>query len=154
MQYGRVCPQGPRGTWNDDEESWLFFYDDGVQGEDCLRVNIWTPGINDNKKRPVMVWLHGGGFVSGSCQEHRSYDGERLSRRGDVVIVSLNHRLGPLGYLNLAPYGEKYASSAHLGMLDIVWPWNGCATTLPISAAIPAMSLSSASPGAAAKWEP
>jgi para-nitrobenzyl esterase len=120
MQYGRVCPQGPRGTWNDDEESWLFSYDDGVQGEDCLRVNIWTPGINDNKKRPVMVWLHGGGFVSGSCQEHRSYDGERLSRRGDVVIVSLNHRLGPLGYLNLAPYGEKYASSAHLGMLDIV----------------------------------
>src|ERR1700687_4670798 len=56
MQYGRVCPQGPRGTWNDDEESWLFSYDAGVQGEDCLRVNIWTPGINDNKKRPVMVW--------------------------------------------------------------------------------------------------
>ena len=120
MQYGRVCPQGPRGSWDEDEESWLFCYDDGVQGEDCLRVNIWTPGINDHQKRPVMVWLHGGGFVSGSSQEHRSYDGERLSRRGDVVVVSLNHRLGPLGYLNLAPYGEKYASSAHLGMLDII----------------------------------
>ncbi len=120
MQYGRVCPQGPRGTWNEDEESWLFCYDDGVQGEDCLRVNLWTPGMNDHQKRPVMVWLHGGGFVSGSCQEHRSYDGERLSRRGNVVVVSLNHRLGPLGFLNLAPYGEKYASSAHLGMLDII----------------------------------
>jgi para-nitrobenzyl esterase len=120
MQYGRVCPQGPRGTWNEDEESWIFCYDDGVQGEDCLRVNLWTPGIHDNKKRPVMVWLHGGGFVSGSSQEHRSYDGERLSRRGDVVVVSLNHRLGPLGFLNLAPYSEKYASSAHLGMLDII----------------------------------
>jgi para-nitrobenzyl esterase len=120
MQYGRVCPQGPRGSWNEDEESWLFCYDDGVQGEDCLRVNIWTPGINDHQKRPVMVWLHGGGFVSGSSQEHRAYDGERLSRRGDVVVVSLNHRLGPLGYLNLAAYGEKYASSAHLGMLDII----------------------------------
>ena len=120
MQYGRVCPQGPRGTWNYDEESWLFCYDDGVQGEDCLRVNLWTPGIKDNKKRPVLVWLHGGGFVSGSSQEHRSYDGERLSRRGDVVVVSLNHRLGPLGFLNLAPYGEKYAASAHLGMLDII----------------------------------
>jgi para-nitrobenzyl esterase len=120
MQYGRVCPQGPRGTWNYDEESWLFCYDDGVQGEDCLRVNLWTPGINDHQKRPVMVWLHGGGFVSGSSQEHRSYDGERLSRRGDVVVVSLNHRLGCLGFLNLAPYGEKYASSAHLGMLDII----------------------------------
>ena len=120
MQYGRVCPQGPRGSWNEDEESWLFCYDDGVQGEDCLRVNIWTPGINDHQKRPVMVWLHGGGFVSGSSQEHRAYDGERLSRRGDVVVVSLNHRLGPLGYLNLAAYGEKYANSAHLGMLDII----------------------------------
>jgi len=120
MQYGRVCPQGPRGSWNADEESWLFLYDDGVQGEDCLRVNIWTPGLDGHQKRPVMIWLHGGGFVSGSSQEHRSYDGERLSRRGDVVVVSLNHRLGPLGYLNLTAYGEKYASSAHLGMLDII----------------------------------
>jgi para-nitrobenzyl esterase len=120
MQYGRVCPQGPRGTWNEDEESWIFCYDDGVQGEDCLRVNLWTTGMHDNKKRPVMVWLHGGGFVSGSSQEHRFYDGERLSRRGDVVVVSLNHRLGSLGFLNLAPCGEKYASSAHLGMLDII----------------------------------
>jgi para-nitrobenzyl esterase len=76
--------------------------------------------MNDHQKRPVMVWLHGGGFVSGSSQEHRSYDGERLSRRGNVVVVSLNHRLGPLGYLNLGPYGEKYESSAHLGMLDII----------------------------------
>jgi len=120
MQYGKVCPQGPRDAWNNDEEAWLFSWEDGVPGEDCLHVNLWTPGINDNKKRPVMVWLHGGGFVSGSCQEHLSYDGERLSRRGDVVVVSLNHRLGPLGYLNLARYGEKYVSSAHLGMLDIV----------------------------------
>ena len=120
MQYGRVCPQGPRGSWNADEESWLFLYDDGVQGEDCLRVNIWAPALDGHQKRPVMIWLHGGGFVSGSSQEHRSYDGERLSRRGDVVVVSLNHRLGPLGYLNLTAYGEKYASSAHLGMLDII----------------------------------
>ena len=45
MQYGRVCPQGPRGSWDEDEESWLFCYDDGKPGEDCLRLNIWTPGI-------------------------------------------------------------------------------------------------------------
>jgi para-nitrobenzyl esterase len=121
MQYGRICPQGARWeAWNKDEEAWLFSWDDGVAGEDCLHVNIWTSGINDNKKRPVMVWLHGGGFVSGSSQELPSYDGERMSRRGDVVVVSLNHRLGPLGFLNLAPYGEKYASSANLGMLDII----------------------------------
>jgi para-nitrobenzyl esterase len=120
MQYGRVCPQGPRGTWDEDEESWLFCYDDGVQGEDCLCVNIWTPSINDGRKRPVMVWLHGGGFVSGSSQELRAYDGERLSRRGDVVVVSLNHRIGPLGFLDLSSYGERYESSAHVGMLDII----------------------------------
>jgi para-nitrobenzyl esterase len=120
MHYGRVCPQGPRGTWDQDEESFLFEYDDGVQGENCLCLNIWTPGIRDTAKRPVMVWLHGGGFVSGSSQEHRSYDGERLCRRGNVVIVSLNHRVGPLGFLNLTSYGEKYASSAHVGTLDIV----------------------------------
>ena len=67
-----------------------------------------------------MVWLHGGGFVSGSCLEHRSYDGERLSRRGELVVVSLNHRLGPLGFLNLIQFGGPYAASANLGMLDIV----------------------------------
>ena len=86
-------PQGPRGSWNADEESWLFLYDDGVQGEDCLRVNIWAPALDGHQKRPVMIWLHGGGFVSGSSQEHRSYDGERLSRRGDVVVVSLSRSI-------------------------------------------------------------
>ena len=120
MHYGRVCPQGPRGSWDEDEESWLFCFDGGVQGEECLRINIWTPGINDHKKRPVMVWLHGGGFISGSSQELSAYDGERLSRRGDVVLVSLNHRLGPLGFLDLSAFGERYESSANAGMLDIV----------------------------------
>jgi para-nitrobenzyl esterase len=119
MQYGYVCPQGARSGWSNDEEAWMFSWDDGIPGEDCLRVNVWTPG-NDNKKRPVMVWIHGGGFQAGSGQELKSYDGERLSRRGDVVVVSLNHRLGVLGHLNLAAYGEPYARSANLGMLDIV----------------------------------
>ena len=120
MHYGPVCPQVPRGIGGQDEEFFLFDYEMGYPGEDCLRVNIWTPGIQGAGKRPVMVWLHGGGFVSGSCQEHLAYDGERLSRRGDVVVVSLNHRVGPLGFLNLIQFGERYASSANLGMLDIV----------------------------------
>lgn len=120
MQYGKVSPQGARMGWGNDEEAWMFSWNDGIPGEDCLRVNLWTPAINDHKKRPVMVWLHGGGYVAGSGQELRSYDGERLSRRGDVVVVSLNHRLGPLGHLNLRNYGEKYADSANVGMLDIV----------------------------------
>jgi len=120
MQFGWVCPQVPRQGWADDENAWMFSWDDGVPNEDCLRVNIWTRGINDHKKRPVMVWLHGGGFVAGSGQELRSYDGERLTQRGDVVVVSLNHRLGVLGHLNLAAAGDAYADSPNVGILDIV----------------------------------
>jgi para-nitrobenzyl esterase len=119
-QYGSVAPQAPRQGWANDEEAFMFSWDDGIQGEDCLRINLWTPAVNDGKKRPVMVWLHGGGFSAGSGQELKSYDGENLARRGDVVVVSLNHRLNVLGYLNLAQYGERYASSANIGMLDIV----------------------------------
>ncbi|HKF47724.1 MAG TPA: carboxylesterase family protein [Terracidiphilus sp.] len=119
LTYGQVCPQPPRAGWAHDEEAWLFNWDDGQPGEDCLRVNIWTPGL-DSRKRPVMFWLHGGGYTAGSGQELPSYDGESLATRGDVVVVSINHRLNVLGYLNLADYGTQYADSANVGMLDIV----------------------------------
>lgn len=121
MQYGQVSPQTARAGWANDEEAWLFSWDDGIPGEDCLRANVWTPGINDNKKRPVMVWLHGGGFQAGSGQELPSYDGENLAKRGDVVVVSVNHRLAVLGYLNLAEVGgAKYSASGNVGQLDLV----------------------------------
>src|SRR5580693_1037942 len=119
MYYGQVCPQGARNGWKNDEESFMFEWDDGQPGEDCLRVNVWTPGA-DNRKRPVMVWLHGGGFSAGSGQELKAYYGESIARRGDVVLVSLNHRLNVFGYLNLSKFGEEYASSANVGMLDLV----------------------------------
>jgi para-nitrobenzyl esterase len=119
LTYGAVCPQPARTGWANDEEAWLFNWDDGQPGEDCLRVNIWSPGL-DHRKRPVMVWLHGGGYTAGSGQELPSYDGESLSRRGDVVVVSINHRLNVLGYLNLADYGSQYADSPNVGMLDII----------------------------------
>jgi para-nitrobenzyl esterase len=120
LYFGKVCPFFPRAGWNNDENAFMFRWDDGQPGEDCLRVNIWTPGINDNRKRPVMVWLHGGGFSAGSGQELQSYDGENLARRGDVVAVSLNHRLNTFGFLNLAEFGDQYASSGNAGMLDLV----------------------------------
>jgi para-nitrobenzyl esterase len=121
MHYGPVSPQPPRGGWKNDEEAFMFLWDDGIQGEDCLRVNVWTPGFDASAKRPVMVWLHGGGFVAGSGQELRSYDGESLARRGDVVVVSLNHRLGALGYLDLTHIGgDAFTASGNVGMLDIV----------------------------------
>ena len=118
--YGPTCPQEFRSMWYADNVAFSSQWDDGYPGEDCLRVNIWTPGINDGKKRPVMVWIHGGGFSTGSGQEQPAYDGASLAKKGDVVIVSLNHRLNALGFLNLSSFGEKYKHSANLGLLDIV----------------------------------
>lgn len=85
----------------------------------CQNLNIWTPGINDGGKRAVMVWLHGGGFSTGSANE-ANYDGSDLSGSGDVVVVSVNHRLGVSGFLDLSAYGEKYQYSANAGLTDIV----------------------------------
>ena len=118
--YGPVCPQGKRTGWYSDDSAFAFDWDDGYQDENCLRINIWTPGLADGKKRPVMVWLHGGAFSSGAGQELPSYDGAALSRKGDMVIVSLNHRLNVLGFLDLSSFGEKYAKSGNAGLLDLV----------------------------------
>ncbi|HKK43820.1 MAG TPA: carboxylesterase family protein [Bacteroidales bacterium] len=96
-----------------------WHYDD--VSENCLGINVWTPGYNDSKKRPVMLWIHGGGFTSGNSIEHPEYHGENLSRKGDIVFCSLNHRLGPLGFADFSSLGgEKYAASGNVGMLDIV----------------------------------
>ncbi len=87
--------------------------------EDCLFLNVWTPGL-DGKKRPVMVWLHGGGFSSGSGGEAIT-DGGNLARKGDLVVVSMNHRLNVFGFLQLSEaWGADYAASGQSGMLDIV----------------------------------
>ncbi len=90
------------------------------QGEDCQFLNIWTPALSKAAKKPVMVWIHGGGFSDGSALELVSYDGENLSRSGDVVVVSVNHRLNLLGFLDLSAYGEKYSFSGTAGMLDLI----------------------------------
>ena len=96
-----------------------WHYDD--VSENCLGINVWTPGYKDGTKRPVLLWLHGGGFTSGNSIEHPEYHGENLSRQGDIVFCSLNHRLGPMGFANFAGVGgEKYAASGIVGMLDIV----------------------------------
>lgn len=119
--WGPVSPAGPRGGWRNDEEQFLYQWDDGFPGEDMLRINVWTPGVNDGQRRPVLAWIHGGGFVSGSSQELRPYDGERLARIHNAVLVSMNHRLNVFGFLDLSQIGgEKYASSANVGMLDLV----------------------------------
>lgn len=88
--------------------------------EDCQFLNVWTPEIADEEKRPVMVWIHGGGFTNGSGIELTSYDGHNLSKSGDVVVVTLNHRLNVLGFLDLSAYGEKYKTSGNSSVQDLV----------------------------------
>jgi len=120
MTYGPVSPLMTPTTQVADESEFLFHHDWGYANEDCLRLNIWTPAINDGKKRPVMFWIHGGGYTAGSSQELPSYDGESISNKGDVILVSVNHRLNILGFLDLSEYGDKYKSSANASFLDLV----------------------------------
>src|SRR6266850_737504 len=131
LQYGRVCPfqdsvhfdTDGQNLANHDEDAFVLHRGAflTVPGEDCLRVNLWTPEIHSSRKRPVMVYMHGGGFTAGSGHDLLSYDGESLARNHDAVVVTHNHRLNVYGYLNLAHLeGEEYASSANVGMLDLV----------------------------------
>lgn len=90
------------------------------KSEDCQYLNIWSPAIGEKAKKPVMVWLHGGGFAAGSSIEQVAYDGFNLANFGDVVVISLNHRLNIIGYLDLSPYGEKYQNSGNAGNADLV----------------------------------
>ncbi len=94
-----------------------------IQNEDCLFLNVWTPGLGGGTRRPVMVWLHGGGFAYGSGA-WPIYDGANLAKKGDVVVVTVNHRLNVFGYLYLAQIGQlgndAYAKSGNAGMLDLV----------------------------------
>jgi para-nitrobenzyl esterase len=91
----------------------------GKESEDCLVLNVFTPEATQTRKRPVMVWLHGGGLAVGSGGIP-STDGDELCRFGDVVVVSLNHRLNALGYLYLGALHEDFADSGNVGQLDIV----------------------------------
>jgi para-nitrobenzyl esterase len=94
--------------------------DEPAMGEDCLVLNVWTSSTQRDRKRPVLVYLHGGAYTSGSGS-WKLYDGLGLAQRGDAVAVTINHRLGALGYLHLAELGgEDYAPSGNVGMLDIV----------------------------------
>jgi len=119
MAYGPVAPLLSPTTSVQDEGEFVFDHDWGYTSEDCLVLNVWSPGIEDGKKRPVLFWIHGGGFTSGSSQELPSYDGENLARSGDVVVVSINHRLNVLGFLDLSAYGDEFATSANNSIVDM-----------------------------------
>ena len=120
LAWGSSAPQSEPGVRRTTPENAVAAAGLPMEGEDCLVLNIWTPAVNDGKKRPVMFWCHGGGFASGSGSSG-GIDGGNLARRGDVVVVSINHRLNVLGFTYLAEFGgPDFAESGDVGMLDIV----------------------------------
>lgn len=116
LAWPKEAPQGPH---TEIPEVAATIPNTGIS-EDCLYLNVWTNGFGRGDKRPVMVWLHGGGFTSGSGS-YSMYDGANMARKQDVVTVTLNHRLNTFGFLYLAGMGgEKYAHASNVGMMDIV----------------------------------
>lgn len=114
--YGYVCPLLDEPVANGEV---LVPHRYWMMSEDCQNLNIWTPAC-DGEKRPVLVWLHGGAYEAGSAIEQVAYEGENMCREGQVVVVSVNHRLNVLGYCDLSAFGEEYANSGNAGTDDII----------------------------------
>lgn len=118
--YGAKAMQDQNVEWHTPSN-----YDFGFQfktesmSEDCQVLNVWTPAL-DNKKRPVFLWIHGGGYANGSAIFLPAQDGRSLAEKGDIVVVTVNHRLNVLGYLDLSSLGGRYSQSVNLGMQDLV----------------------------------
>lgn len=101
-KHKRTTKEKKKGDYGSPHRYW-------VMDEDCQNLNVWTPGCDD-AKRPVMVWLHGGGFEASSSIEQVAYEGESMSLQGQVVVVSINLRLNVLGYCDLSDFGEVWQS--------------------------------------------
>ncbi len=122
LAYGLSTPQSDPNNRRPPAASSALIGElsDKPEGEDCLVLNVWTRGLKDGAKRPVMFWIHGGGFQSGSGSS-QGYDGTNLCKRGDVVVVTINHRLNVMGFAYLGDLGgAEFANTGTVGMLDIV----------------------------------
>ena len=116
--WGNTAPQIMEKRYANAYASFVDHWNYDDVSEDCLKLNVWTPDI-DSGKRPVVVWLHGGGFTNGNAIEQDGYHGENLSRLGNIVFCSINHRLGPFGYSHLKSAGG-HPHSGNVGNLDMV----------------------------------
>src|SRR5262245_5812072 len=116
--WGPVCPAPEQTTVSSDELVFPHRY--FIANEHCQYLNVWTQNLSPAVKKPVMVWMHGGGFTNGASMESYAYDGRTLSEFGDVVVVSMNHRLNILGTLDLSAYGPQFANSRYTGTADLV----------------------------------
>src|SRR5688572_32649059 len=120
ISYGPSAPQSEPGARRAASALAVAAAGLPAESEDCLVLNVWTPAVHDNRKRPVMFWCHGGGFATGSGSSPVT-EGLNLARRGDVVVVTINHRLNVLGFTSLEEAGgAEFASSGDVGMVDIV----------------------------------
>lgn len=117
MTYGENCPIPEQTMVSIDEQFNAHRY--FPQNENCQFLNVWTPGLTSGTRRPVVVFIHGGGFTNGSGIEGEGYDGSNLAELGDVVVVTLNHRLNVLGALDLSAFGAQYAQASNAGMRDV-----------------------------------
>lgn len=121
--YGPKAPQTESLEWQGlNQTDYAFgnqFVYEPMDEKGCLVLNVWTKGLDD-KKRPVFVWIHGGGYFAGSGHDLPCYEGWSLAEKGDIVTITLNHRLNVLGYTDLTALGGKYSNSVNLGMQDIV----------------------------------
>lgn len=122
--YGPKAPQTQTFDWDGTPQTdYAFgnqFIREPMDEKECLVLNVWTKGLNDGKKRPVFVWIHGGGYSSGSGHDLPCYEGRALAEKGDIVTITLNHRLNLLGYCDLTALGGPFENSVNLGMQDIV----------------------------------
>ena len=119
MFYGNDAPQAHQDKWKNNSSTFTDHWNYYDYSEDCLNLNVWTPAP-DSKKRPVLVWMHGGGFSAGNSIEQDGYHGANLARAGDIVFVSVNHRLNVFGYSDLSAAGPEFATSGNVGVLDLV----------------------------------
>ena len=118
--YGNDAPQGHDNKWKNNASTFTDHWNYFDYSEDCLNLNVWTPAP-DGKKRPVMVWMHGGGFAAGNSIEQDGYHGANLAREGDIVFVSVNHRLNAFGFSDLSSCGNPaFKESGNVGILDLV----------------------------------
>lgn len=115
--YGFVCPLMHQDTPNGELMVPHAYW---PQNEHCQSLNVWTTSLDSKAKKPVMVWLHGGGYAAGSSIEQLAYDGANMAKYGDVVVVTVNHRLNILGYLDLSEFGKEYKNSGNCGHADMV----------------------------------
>jgi para-nitrobenzyl esterase len=119
--HGQICPQTPSNLRSEYGMMIMWDQQSGGMGEDCLVLNVWTPGVNDGAKRAVLVSFHGGGYTTGSGNAP-GFDGAQLALFGDVVVVTVNHRLASYGYTHLADLGAppEFANAGVAGIMDLV----------------------------------